>query len=660
MWRHPVSSANDIPPVQYGADAKIAIEIKAMGNIEAQQGKERIAHLRVHLQNEGMRSVCRSLSCMGGAQRKWSRDTVEERKNFAVKVESSEEDSDSADEDARHPKCYDASPLHVKQKKMAHSWHEYLFSVSNFPSSELSAGFRLLSDVDDLGSLAVIAPLSPILALQPITCSSHRTVYNQSQCFNSAAAVRTMDSSTIVTSLIAGEALHVTLKSSPHAGAAPAALDFRCVLLGTPTFPVLSLPRLHRVLSHANTSGAAKTSRCRHTHCPPQVRERASATFVHTLVSIRNFEAGTAPRAKREHSHQVRDSERKRWMCAGRSGGDNIVSFCIHFKLEGASGGAEADGVAARWVPGRGDALYYRKIVAGRMSLFAKMRLRMRELGKMLRQGYWCWAWRQKKSLPRCKLEIGSTSGVATVGDVAAGGERHSLGAPATGVSGGRKPRRRRGDVRAVQQYTRSCPPAPQHWPASESVAGPQPRNENHWLPMSDRWNPPEISGPPHLKVHDGFYCDLMDSNEGSNRRAKVGVCSTRWGGTWGVIQLGVQNPPIFSIRFGDGGLEWGRDPLQGGPESKPERKMTTLQNRIPIKKDDLWPGVTKGRSEFMVGIGDIMLHRVNLNKAKEMWAGAHPLFVCSCRMKDAASVEEQLKNLSGAQTKGTDFPTVI
>ncbi|KAJ6556331.1 hypothetical protein B0H19DRAFT_1293383 [Mycena capillaripes] len=338
--------------------AKITIEIKAMGNIEAQQGKERIAHLRVHLQNEGMRSVCRSSSCMGGAQRKWSRDTVEERKNFAVKVDGACKTLKVSIDIARRS-----------------SWHEYLFSVSNFPSSELSPGFRLLSDVDDLGSLAVIAPLSPILALQPITCSSHRTVYDQSQCFNSAAAVRTMDSSTIVTSLIAGEALHVTLKSSPHAGAAPAAFYFRCVLLGTPTFPILSLPRLHRVLSHTNTSGAAKTSRCRHTHCPPQVRERASATFVHTLVSIRNFEAGTAPRAKREHSHQVRDSERKRWMCAGRSGGDNIVSFCMHFKLEGASGGAEADGVAARWVPGRGDALYYRKIVAGRMSLFAKMHL---------------------------------------------------------------------------------------------------------------------------------------------------------------------------------------------------------------------------------------------------------------------------------------------
>jgi hypothetical protein len=52
-------------------------------------------------------------------------------------------------------------------------------------------------------------------------------------------------------------------------------------------------------------------------------------------------------------------------------------------------------------------------------------------------------------------------------------------------------------------------------------------------------------------------------------------------------------------------------------------------------------------RAECMVGIGDIMLHRGDLMQAKEMWAGAHPLFVRLSLAKDAAGVEKRLEQLS-------------
>ncbi|KAF8144255.1 hypothetical protein K438DRAFT_2029239 [Mycena galopus ATCC 62051] len=52
-------------------------------------------------------------------------------------------------------------------------------------------------------------------------------------------------------------------------------------------------------------------------------------------------------------------------------------------------------------------------------------------------------------------------------------------------------------------------------------------------------------------------------------------------------------------------------------------------------------------RAECMVGIGDIMLRLGDLARAKEMWTGAHPLFIHSSRMKDAAAVGERLQQLS-------------
>ncbi|KAF7342912.1 NB-ARC domain-containing protein [Mycena sanguinolenta] len=51
-------------------------------------------------------------------------------------------------------------------------------------------------------------------------------------------------------------------------------------------------------------------------------------------------------------------------------------------------------------------------------------------------------------------------------------------------------------------------------------------------------------------------------------------------------------------------------------------------------------------RAECMVGIGDIMTRRGDLVQAREMWAGAHPLFLRSSQGKDAASVDKRLKNL--------------
>jgi hypothetical protein len=52
-------------------------------------------------------------------------------------------------------------------------------------------------------------------------------------------------------------------------------------------------------------------------------------------------------------------------------------------------------------------------------------------------------------------------------------------------------------------------------------------------------------------------------------------------------------------------------------------------------------------RAECMVGIGEIMLRRGDSTQAREMWAAAHPFFLRSSRMKDAASVEKRLAKLS-------------
>jgi tetratricopeptide (TPR) repeat protein len=54
-------------------------------------------------------------------------------------------------------------------------------------------------------------------------------------------------------------------------------------------------------------------------------------------------------------------------------------------------------------------------------------------------------------------------------------------------------------------------------------------------------------------------------------------------------------------------------------------------------------------RAECMVGIGDILIQRGDVIQAKEMWEGAHPLFVRSSRMKDAAAVQKRLERLSSA-----------
>jgi hypothetical protein len=52
-------------------------------------------------------------------------------------------------------------------------------------------------------------------------------------------------------------------------------------------------------------------------------------------------------------------------------------------------------------------------------------------------------------------------------------------------------------------------------------------------------------------------------------------------------------------------------------------------------------------RAECMTGIGDIMLRRGEHIEASDMWGAAHPLFVRSSRMKDAASVKKRLEQLS-------------
>jgi hypothetical protein len=46
-------------------------------------------------------------------------------------------------------------------------------------------------------------------------------------------------------------------------------------------------------------------------------------------------------------------------------------------------------------------------------------------------------------------------------------------------------------------------------------------------------------------------------------------------------------------------------------------------------------------RAECMVGIGDNMIQRCNPMQAMEMLGAAHPLFVHSLRMKDAALVKD-------------------
>ncbi|KAJ7928349.1 hypothetical protein B0H13DRAFT_2311627 [Mycena leptocephala] len=56
-------------------------------------------------------------------------------------------------------------------------------------------------------------------------------------------------------------------------------------------------------------------------------------------------------------------------------------------------------------------------------------------------------------------------------------------------------------------------------------------------------------------------------------------------------------------------------------------------------------------RAECMVGIGEIMLRRGDPTQAREMWTAAHPLFLRSPRMKDAAAVEKRLGQLSNTHS---------
>jgi hypothetical protein len=55
-------------------------------------------------------------------------------------------------------------------------------------------------------------------------------------------------------------------------------------------------------------------------------------------------------------------------------------------------------------------------------------------------------------------------------------------------------------------------------------------------------------------------------------------------------------------------------------------------------------------RAECMAGIGDIMTHRGNIVKAKQMWEAAHPLFLRSSQTKAAAAIEARLATLSLTQ----------
>ncbi|KAJ6556115.1 hypothetical protein B0H19DRAFT_1071248 [Mycena capillaripes] len=65
--------------------------------------------------------------------------------------------------------------------------------------------------------------------------------------------------------------------------------------------------------------------------------------------------------------------------------------------------------------------------------------------------------------------------------------------------------------------------------------------------------------------------------------------------------------------------------------------------------------GIYRLRAECMVGIGDIMHRRGDSEQAKEMWTSAHPLFVCSSRMKDAAAVQKRLEQLANSHTLQQD-----
>ncbi|KAJ6564750.1 hypothetical protein B0H19DRAFT_1259162 [Mycena capillaripes] len=69
----------------------------------------------------------------------------------------------------------------------------------------------------------------------------------------------------------------------------------------------------------------------------------------------------------------------------------------------------------------------------------------------------------------------------------------------------------------------------------------------------------------------------------------------------------------------------------------------TALQGRTKMD-------IHRIRAECMVGIGEIILRRGNPIQAREMWAPAHPLFVRSSRMRDAASVERRLDRSSHTQ----------
>ncbi|KAJ6533764.1 hypothetical protein DFH09DRAFT_1406286 [Mycena vulgaris] len=56
-------------------------------------------------------------------------------------------------------------------------------------------------------------------------------------------------------------------------------------------------------------------------------------------------------------------------------------------------------------------------------------------------------------------------------------------------------------------------------------------------------------------------------------------------------------------------------------------------------------------RAQSMTGIGDIMMRQGNTVQAKEMWEAAHPLFVKSSQMKDAAVINARLAQLAKAHT---------
>lgn len=60
-------------------------------------------------------------------------------------------------------------------------------------------------------------------------------------------------------------------------------------------------------------------------------------------------------------------------------------------------------------------------------------------------------------------------------------------------------------------------------------------------------------------------------------------------------------------------------------------------------------------RAECMAGIGDIMSHRRDMVKAKEMWEAAYPLFIRSSQIKDAAAIEVRLVKLSLARENQND-----